>query len=362
MSTTSLFFHATGGESTGEFQRLDNGGAVVLNKRVFRAGKFRDSRGKMREWTAEDLETMVSNFSALHDVLPHVPVRRDHTRSVSNIMGYYTGLRTDGQYLFADYHITEPSDAEKYERGTYRNVSIEIGTYTTNDEETHAPVVMGLAYVDLPAVEGLFTLHQEDDAMSFTQEELDWAVAATYAAAVEETTEFALAAGYAQGELDVRAEFAADEDNDRPPFKFALSDGTETTDYAKVQADLTAMSTVLAEQRDLFRHAFVNQLVEDGKIIAPMADSLKEHVSNLSDDQYASFAATYEQAPRVGILGDHGGEETDPGKGDEFSAEVERLEQQLEFHRMSGLKDDQIKTLESFARLQEIRTLQAQEV
>lgn len=362
--SSSLLFHSgeLGLGEYSQFERLGNGSAVVRNKRVFRAGTFRDSRGRQQEWTREDLDEMVSNFSKLQTVLPNVPIRRDHSRTVDNVMGYFESLRSDGEFLFADFHITEPDDADKYERGTYRNVSIEVGSYTTNDEQEFNPVAMGLAFVDLPAVEGLFTLHQEDDAMSFTQEDLDWAAAAAYAQAVEDAAgveEFALAVGYAQADLDVRAEFAAG-DEDKPPFKFALPDGSETTDYAAVQADLTAMGSALAEQRDLFRHTFVDDLVRSSKIIAPMADTLKEHVSSLSDDQYASFAATYDQAPALPLLGDHGEHGAGPD-GSEFAGEIARLEETVAFHKMSGLSDDQISDLPSFRQLQQLTT-QAQEV
>lgn len=363
--TSSQMFHAGAFMATGEdapFERLPNGGALVRNKRVFRVGTFRDSKGKQHTWNAEDLANMASNFTTLQVQLPNVPIRRDHTRSVGNVMGYFQSLRSDGEFLYADYEITEPEDANKYERGTYRSISIEVGNYRTNDDVEYSPVVLGLAHVDLPAVEGLFTLHQEDE-MSFTQEEMDWAVASVYAQSLEDAkgeNDYALAVGYAQADVDVRAEFAA-ADDDKPSFEFSLPSGDATSDYAAVQAELSAMGTVLSEQRVLFRNKFVDELAEGGKIIAPMAATLKLHVTGLSDDQYASFVSTYEQAPKVAILDDHG----DQGGNDsrsEYDLELSRLNSQLAMHRQSGLSEDAIKALPSFARVNEIKTMQAQEV
>ena len=363
--TSSQMFHSGASLATGEsapFERLPTGGAIVRNKRIFRVGTFRDSTGKQRTWTAGDLADMASNFVTLQAELPNVPIRRDHTRSVGNVMGYFESLHSDDEFLYGDYKITEPEDANKYERGTYRSISIEVGSYRTNNDETYSPVVLGLAHVDLPAVEGLFTLHQEDE-MTFTQEEMDWAVAAVYAqslADAEGDSDYALAIGYAQADLDVRAEFAA-ADDDKPPFQFVLSSGDETTDYGKVQADLTAMGTVLSEQRNLFRNKFVDDLVSGDKIIAPMAATLKNHVIELNETQYASFVATYEQAPKVGILDDHSSHGGNDNEG-QYDVELQKLEAQLAMHRNSGLNEDQIKALGSYSRVQEIKTMQAQEV
>ena len=357
----------------GKLSVLDDGRGLVTGKSVFRTGSFRDSRGREVEVSSEDLHAMVENFYALkRSSLPHVPVRRDHTKSISNVMGYYTDLATDGNFLYADFEITEPEDVKKYERGTYRSVSIEIGKYRTNSGDEYEPTVMGLAFVDLPAVEGLFTLHQEGDNDMMTEEELDTriqhAVAMGYAQGLEDAAptegdvEFALACGYAQADLDVRSEFAANDD-DRPPFTFTLMSGESTTDYAAVQAELSAAAAAAEEQRSAFRGAFVDQLVTDGKIPAPMAPSLKALASTLNEEQYGTFAASYEQAPTLALFENHGdsggGSVGGPAK-DEVAKRIEVLEAQIKQHQFAGVPDEQIKSFGSWAELQSLR--QTQEV
>ena len=364
-------------------RRTADGGAVVTGKRVFRVGQFRDSRGRQVEVSPDDLAAMVANFYALKAThLPNVPIRRDHSETVTNVMGYYTDLSTDGTYLYADFEITEPEDIAKYERGTYRSVSIEIGSYTTNDGQKYEPVVLGLAFVDLPAVEGLFTLHQEDiDTMSeITQEDLDaavaYALACGYAQALadaepsDEQVQFALACGYAQADVDVRAEFAAN-DTERPPFKFTLAGGDITTDYSAVQAELAELKiarVAQAEQKQLFRSAFVDDLVRDNKIPAPMATQLKALAATLTDEQYAAFAATYEQAPALSMFanhGDSGGGSTGATVGatpgaNSTAVEIAHLEKVVAFQREGGISDASLEQLPSYKRLIQLR--QAQEV
>lgn len=133
-------------------------GHVIAGMRIFRVGSFKNSDGESTKWTSADLHQMVENFNALKDdgTFPHVPVRENHGRDVRSVVGYFTALRVEGKFLVADLEITEPTAADRYTRGTYRARSLEVGTYETNKGVAYYPTVMGLAFCDIPAVEGLY--------------------------------------------------------------------------------------------------------------------------------------------------------------------------------------------------------------
>lgn len=133
-------------------------GQRITGIRVFRAGKFKNSDGVESKWSVADLKAMVSNFHELrgNGILPHIPVRENHSRDIRSVVGYFADLRVEGQFLVADLDLTEPDAQQRYARGTYRARSLEVGGYETNDGEVYYPTVMGLAFCDIPAVEGLY--------------------------------------------------------------------------------------------------------------------------------------------------------------------------------------------------------------
>ena len=133
-------------------------GQRITGIKVFRAGKFKNSEGVEAKWSIADLKAMVSNFYELRStgILPHIPVRENHTRDIRSVVGYFADLRVEGQFLVADLDLTEPDAQQRYSRGTYRARSLEVGGYETNAGEVYYPTVMGLAFCDIPAVEGLY--------------------------------------------------------------------------------------------------------------------------------------------------------------------------------------------------------------
>lgn len=133
-------------------------GNSVTGLRIFRAGTFADSTGKRSRYTRADLDKMVENFDKLTTggIFPHVPVREDHTRSIASVIGYFTALRRDGNFLVADIEFTEPPAVQKYANKTYRARSAEVGDYIDNDGTSYNPCILGVAFCDIPAVEGLY--------------------------------------------------------------------------------------------------------------------------------------------------------------------------------------------------------------
>jgi hypothetical protein len=157
-----------------KFSTLDNGNVEVSGLNVFRSGQFKDSMGYESTWEPEHMAQFVSNFELLRDknTLVHVPVREGHDDIFSsglNVVGYITKLSTTrGEdpsgntvtLLQAAFEFTEPDAFGKLKRGTYRARSSEVGMYETNAGEIYWPVFMGFAFVDIPAVEGLYDTSQ----------------------------------------------------------------------------------------------------------------------------------------------------------------------------------------------------------
>lgn len=134
------------------------GTKIVHGKKVFKTGTFKDSTGTERTWTDLDLEKMVQNFHRLKDgnLLDGVPLRVDHSFSARDLIGWIVNLYSDGNFLLADLHFTEFSAYEKWQKGTFAPVSSEIAPYETNSGEIYYPTLIGVAFVDIPAVEGLY--------------------------------------------------------------------------------------------------------------------------------------------------------------------------------------------------------------
>lgn len=321
---------------------------------IFRAGAFRDSRGRQTEWSLDRLHALADNFTALRPVFPNVPLRRDHVRSVDNVIGYFDQVYVKDDTLYGDFRVTEPGAVKKFERGTFRSRSIEIGPYESNNGKITAPAVLGLAMVDIPAVEGLFQRQDSKEIqVNFTQEELDWAVASAYAQANEDAAahvqsdlDWAMACAYAEGDIAGRAEMA---DKDRAPFMFQLGDNDASNDFASVQRRLDALNQFVDEVTEKSRVDFIDSLVTDSKIGAPQHDALVEFTKGLTPEQFASFRASYDDAPKLGILGsktDDGGKGPDPKSP--LAVEYATAQETVAHHYRSGMSEEEVQKTHSF--------------
>lgn len=311
------------------------GNSVVQGLEIFKAGSFKDSLGDQKTWTTEQLAMMASHFEMLraNDKLPNVPVRVDHSWSVDDVVGYIDALRVVGDRLVADVEFTEPDAYSKFERGTYRSRSLEVGPYETNDGVTYWPVVLGLAFVDLPAVEGL---HSKPRLFRHDGKETN------------------------VPEIDT--------------FKFSLR-GQETSDFARVQAHIAALEgendslqattaaltaendqlkSFAAEAKRNERHAFVSSLAADKKIAAPQIESMKALVEGLTDEQFDGFKAVYAAAPVLSLLGNHTDGVSNPAGDpslDETAKEIADLEEIVANFRRAGMPAEKLHETPSFKRL-----------
>lgn len=332
----------------------ESDGRVIKNIEIFRAGTFRDSSGELQSWTIEQLNQMVQNFYLLAatDKLPNVPVRLDHTRSIKDVVGYITDLRVDGTKLKADIEFTDPQASSMYSAGTLRSRSIEIRAYEDNTQVTHWPVVAGLAFVDLPAVEGLHALGGMPTNSYRFDEEGDVPATDTNASAFKftlptgETSDHGAVLNYMKG---LEAEVAS----------LSASVFTLTSENRDLASENEAMKSALAEVASTTRANFVKGLADAKKIAAPQVEPMTKLVVSLDDEQFAAFAATYDTAPVLPILADHGATVSNPNGETGFDAKAQKIADfgaVIENLRKAGMSDDEIARTNTFKQLTALKT------
>lgn len=332
----------------------DNGTGTVAGLRIFKAGTFKDSMGVVRTWTPEHLAQMVTNFTILRDsnVFPNVPLRADHRNSINSVVGYFTGMRTDGQYLYADMEFTEPEGFARFQRKTYRGRSAEVGFYESNDEALYWPTILGTAFVDVPAVEGLYSRLNTDPAVPFAvisdKESTKMAPPqiTTFRVNGAETSDFGA----------VQAHIAALEANaSKASMKFTVQ-GKETNDFAAVQTHITALETAATEQRDLNRREYVKGLVIANKLTAPQEKFMADLAVDMTAEKFTEFKASYDAAPVVPIFGSHARTVTNPtGESTSTDDAIQTAQDVVAMHRRGGMSEEQIKQTKSYQTLEALR-------
>lgn len=326
---------------------------TIENMPVFRSGTFRDSTGWQTTWEALHIQEMVRHFQYLIErgIFADVPVRAGHPsflgmNPIHEVIGYHTALRSekrhspvhdaDFEYLLADYVILDADAAQKINSGLWRNRSSEIGTYVDNSEAEYAPTYMGVAYVDIPAVESLnsFAKHSNSDFGIMMEEEMSGLPKPTPPAPAPATGPNTPPAN------DGKAGEFAGAPTPQPPFAFTIN-GSATTDFAAVQAYVTSLETEnasLAEFRantlKTQREDFVKGLAKDNKIGADQIDAFNAFAAGLDDAQFTAWSGTFASAQPQPILQNHGSQTpagTDPNAGSGQEPEVE------EFARHKGV-------------------------
>lgn len=303
------------------FEKSEGKSALhVTGLPIFRSGTFRDSMGFEHTYLSEHMHMMQSNYEILKSrgTFADVPARKNHpspfTNTMDEVIGYVIGLSVQNfaspvngevyAYLMADVEVLDSAAIEKIESGLWRNRSSEIGSYVNNDDSEFWPALLGFAYVDIPAVEGL----------NFSKFE---GVGTEYAAIIDK--EGSAVADNDQGTAGAQGSAQT------PPVvpqtnhaaapaqthSFSLSTGV-TSDFAAVQAHITAIETANAEFSSMFttlqtaaRSNFVSQLAADGKILQTQVEGLTEVAQSLDEGAWGKFKAAYEAAPQNPLLGQH---------------------------------------------------------
>lgn len=299
---------------------FERGGRKIMkleNVAVFRSGTFRDSIGRQATYTADDMKMFVTNFNNLkaNGVFPDVPVRVGHPQfgvsSMSGLIGHVTGMRAEEReasigkqkftVLLTDYEILRADAQENIDSGLWKNRSSEVGVYTDNNDVDHAPVFMGFAYVDIPAVERLNEFGKSSDAsespfaFSYITEEIDMTAPNPVATPPAPT---------APAPAPVPA----------APVEFSIG-GAPTTDYAAVQQYITALERQVTEftnaeaaRTTAEREAFVKSLAEGAspKIAATLIDSTTAFAKGLTQEQFTAWKGTMETIAPNPLFQQHG--------------------------------------------------------
>lgn len=128
--------------------------------------------------------------------------------------------------------------------------------------------------------------------------------------------------------------------------------GALVTDSKAIQAHIDTLETFANETKVTGRKAFLDKLAEDGKMSAPQAEALNDFVQGLSDEQYASYSASWDVAPKMAMFASHGGGsfENSPAASSE-DEKLETLRDIVQHHRNAGKTPAQIAELPSYKEL-----------
>ena len=397
--------HSFRAPSNVEVEETEKGSHILKGVVIFRAGVFRDNRGIERTWTADQLAAMAANFDMLRDnkVFMDVPIRADYTIFVRDVVGYFSKVYvdpTDPNFLLADIEITEPEAFGKWQRGTYRSRSLEIGPYLANGSETPVwPTVLGMAFVDVPAVEGLhrqappshFSQFIEDGAPDPTNKDVNmdpkalahlaawlqapgntadgWIAACNHAKSVEDSANhsrqqeqerqnFQAACNYAAA-VEMHKQNAASlglPTDYAQAYQFRIN-GQVVTDPAAAQRVIDAQAEAIQTAAKTERQDFVKQLVKDNKLAAPMEVSTQALVDTFTTEQFAAYRQTMEATPALQVFGAHGapGHQGGTGTGNPDvpgqPSEKDTLAETVQQFRYMGKDDTFIKGTTAYQRL-----------
>lgn len=330
--------------------KTDDGQYAVHGLKIFKTGTFCDSDGDRHVIDADYIRDSVTNFYALKEsgVLPNVPWRLDHSRSVESVVGYFENVYSDptGEFLLCDFAFTDDEVAQKYAKGKYRNRSIEIGEHAVNSGETYDPVIMGCAFVDLPAVEGLNSYTSAGSTI-FPFQEIE-SMATFMIKGVPTTDEKVV-----QATLD---EYAAA----KPAVHEFVLGNAKLSDPTKVQEQLDRIAgfeAFMGETKMSVRSGAVDKAVKDNKIIATQGEAVKNFVASLNDEQFTAWAAQIEAAPVIAAFGTHmgdgNGDTRDPNAQNGVPNAVEDAKEQVRLHKIAGMSREVLEKTASFMTLKQ---------
>lgn len=348
---------------------------VLEDVPVFRSGSFRDSMGFQHTWEPLHMDQMVSHFDLLkgRGIFKDVPVRRGHgalfADPIDSLIGYHTGLRTekrtnqvDGEeyvFLFGSYEILDPEAMTKISSGLWRNLSAEVGSFLSNNETEFWPVYQGVAYVDIPAVEGLASFSKypgvgEKFSIMLGSEKEAPVSGDTNNGTQPQGTQTPPAAPPAQpaAQLDPAA-FA------RASFQFTIG-GRQTNDFSAVQAHITSLETAQTETKNANRKLFIKGLSEGPtpKILAPQIEQIESYALGLADDAWTAFEKSWGVAPATPHTSQHGAAQSTPSASQPGGnppagehTEVDTWAGIVQHHRRGNMPQKALEQTESYQKL-----------
>lgn len=359
-------------------------GLRLFDVPVFRSGEFANSMGDVREWTALDIQQMANNFSLLSEsgIFSKVPVRCDHfsifAGGLEGQIGFHENIRAeekvspvDGEtytYLMSDMVILRQDAVTNILSGLWANRSAEIGPYRTNytkgETRMFEPVLLGTAFVDIPAVEGLTFSKHSKGAPGGTPVDVIM---------MEENMGQQAKAGEGEGQTSTHSA--------GPAATHHFRIGQESvSDFGKVQQHIDDQaSTIEAQNTELEdlrtfksesvtreREGFVTSLKERNVITGPQAEQFSKLVTTLDAAAFDQFKAGFAGADTSEILDNHSaGRQVAPGASadipgsqahsrqrEEADDRKEILREQVLSHYRAGTKAEKIATYACFKDLQ----------
>lgn len=360
----STFAYGSGFGIAPKFYRKAGSSSLFVDDvAVFRSGTFRDSMGYQSTWESMHINQIITNWEHLvnNKLFTDVPVRDGHPgwlisgmEGNGKVIGYHTSLKserrkaphddTEYDYLIAGFEITDPQAQQNIENGTWRNRSAEIGTYTSNAEAEYWPVYMGVAYVDIPAVEGLkfqspngARLYAISSDVAFTSKENSVGTDSTQTTPTPPAQQTLPFGDGAQ------------------PHVFSIN-GRQVSDYSAVQSHINALEKFQAETQEQNRRNFVSKLASDNKILASHIEGQTAFALGLTPEQFTAWCGTWDNATAVPAVSNvantvtNSGNEAQTGeaaKSEEFSI----LHDVIRAHKMAGTPVAQIKETAGYKKL-----------
>jgi hypothetical protein len=96
-------------------------------KEVFKVGKHTDANGNEREWSSEDIDTIIAKYNnQLPDEKHEAPVVIGHPVNNSPAYAWVESLKKDGDTLFAKFTQIDPEFEKLIKEGRYKKVSIAL--------------------------------------------------------------------------------------------------------------------------------------------------------------------------------------------------------------------------------------------
>lgn len=139
------------------------------------------------------------------------------------------------------------------------------------------------------------------------------------------------------------------------PFVFKVN-GVDTSDPRVVQNRLDSLETFRNETLSNARVAFVEGLASDNKITQPQVEKLTKYALGLSEDGYAAWSATYEDAPVIPMLAsrvpgttNHSGPQSQAVE--EAADAIVVCKEIIDSHKRSGLSNEKIMLTDSYKKL-----------
>ena len=322
---------------------------VVEGKAIFRSGTFSDSEGVEHTWEPLHISQMVDHAAMLEQrgLFGDIPVRKGHRdwgglfssparNAMDELVGYMSNLRSEDRvnpsdgntytYLLADLEIIEESAIKNIKTGLWRNVSAEISAYVTNGNAEYWPVMFGVAYVDIPAVEGLKSQHSK--------------AADQFSIILEDNMAPEPKTPSVEDDKSKSTDHSKNPGAPAPAAPFAFSIGGKTvTDYAAVQKQIADYETQIsdlknfeAETIEAGKSAFVKGLVESNKIPAASEEAYVNYAKTLSGAQYEAWKALEESKPAMQLTAHQAG-----GFSTSHDQSHEQSERDLRIETLQGI-------------------------